>query len=97
VWGDSADIDGKIFVGTPIETAAAIDASLGVHGRSYEEVARRALASNECGYHVYRADVNGGEAVPVVQDGLDEETIQAVERDCEYVTSIRCVDTAAVF
>jgi hypothetical protein len=28
IWGDSADIDGKIVTGTPVEVAAALDASL---------------------------------------------------------------------
>jgi hypothetical protein len=40
-------------------------------------------------YDVFRADVCGSEAVPVVQDGQDREMIEAVERDCQYVTSIK--------
>lgn len=50
------------------------------------------LASNEVGYHVYRADVNGSEAVAAVEDGTDQEMIEAVTRDCQYVTSIRFTD-----
>lgn len=46
--------------------------------------------TTETGYDVYRADINGSDAVPVVQDGQDRETIEAVERDCEYVGFIRC-------
>lgn len=92
IFGDSADLDGKIFIGTPLEYAAALDASIGEGGRIYEDVSRRDLASNESGYHVYRADVNGSEAVPVVWNGQDRETIDAVVRDCEYVTTIRCQD-----
>jgi hypothetical protein len=92
IWGDSADLGGKIFVGTPVEFAAALDASIGAPGREYEETSRRALGSQEAGYHVYRADIGGSEAVPLIQDGKDKEMIEAVVRDCEYVTSIRCND-----
>ncbi len=90
IFGDSADLDGRIFSGTPIEYAAALDASIGEHGRTYEDVSRYALASNDTGYHVYRADVDGSEAVAVVVDGQDADTIAAVVRDCEYVAAIRC-------
>ncbi len=92
IFGDSADLDGQIFSGTPIEFAAALDASIGAHGRTYEDVSRYALASNETGYHVYRADVDGSEAVDVVWDGQDQDTIDAVIDNCEYVTAIRCKD-----
>ena len=92
IFGDSADLNGHIFSGTPVEFAAALDASIGEHGRTYEDVSRHALASNETGYHVYRADVDGSEAVAVVWDGQDQETIDAVVQDCEYVTTIRCQD-----
>lgn len=95
IFGDSADLNGKIFAGTPTEYAAALDASIGEHGRAYEEVSRHALASNETGYHVYRADINGSDAVVTVQDGQDQEMIEAVERDCEYITTIRCVSGEA--
>ena len=92
IFGDSADLNGHIFSGTPVEFAAALDAGIGEHGRTYEDVSRHALASNETGYHVYRADVDGSEAVAVVWDGQDQETIDAVVQDCEYVTTIRCQD-----
>lgn len=92
IWGDSSDIAGKLFTGTPVEVAAALDESIGAPGRSYEEVPRRALESNHTGYHVYRADIDGSEAVPVIHDGQDRETIEAVVRDCEYVTTIRTLD-----
>lgn len=108
IWGDSADLDGKIWSGdytndhgelanddSPIGFARALDKSVGQNCRlTYEEVPRRALASNEAGYHVYRADINGSDAVMTVQDGQDQEMIEAVERDCKYVTTIRCVDAA---
>ena len=73
------------------EYAAAFDASIGETDRRYTDVSRRELASNETGYHVYRADIGGSEVVLVVWDGQDQETIGAVERDCEYLTAaFRC-------
>jgi hypothetical protein len=93
IWGDSADLNGHIFTGTPLEFSAALDAAIGTPwDRTYEETSRYALASNETGYHIYRADVNGSEAVAVINDGQDQEMIEAVMRDCEYITTIRCVD-----
>lgn len=92
IFGDSADLNGKIFNGSPVEFAAALDASLGVRARSYEDVSRYALASNETGYHVYRADVGGSEAVMIAEDGQDNEAIESVTRDCEYITTIRVAE-----
>jgi len=94
----SADLNGKIFAGEPLEFAAALDASLGKPGLGYEECSAHALgaigsthaAVRVSGYHVYRADVAASEAVPIVQDGQDQETIEAVARDCEYLTTLRC-------
>jgi hypothetical protein len=87
VWGDSADLASRVSAcDTPILTAAALDASLGEPWRAYEEVAQRALASNETGYHVYRAPAS----FPTGIDGQDPAVIEAVERDCEYVTTLRC-------
>ena len=90
IFGDSADHNGTIFTGTPVEYARAVDESVGEFGREYSECSHGALASNATGYHVYRADVGGSDAVCVVQDGQDAETIEAVLRDCEYVISVRC-------
>lgn len=89
IWADTADLPGFDDSITDHETAAlaaarGIDAHVGCHNpRSY------AFAwSNRdtgTGYHVYRADVRGSEAVPVVHDGQDQDTIDTVMRDCEYV------------
>lgn len=83
IFADSADFEGRIFTGTPEEFAADLDASNGEHGRTYE-FGIRAPRSDATGYHVYRADHSGSEAVPVVHDGQDQETIEAVERSCQY-------------
>lgn len=96
IFGDTADYNGKIAIaqtegGSPIDAARELDETVvGEHGRSYAEVGRRELASNETGYHVYRADINGSDAVATIADGQDPEMIEAVERDCKYVTTVRC-------
>lgn len=84
IFGDSADIDGRIVAGTPAEVAAVLDASIGEQEREYELLSRNPRTT-DTGYDVYRADVNGSEAVPIVIDGQDRETINAVIAGCEYV------------
>lgn len=96
IWGDTADYNGKMANAQrqslgPVEAARELDELVvGCYGREYEEVSRYTLASNETGYHVYRADVRGSDAVPTVTDGQSGEQIADVERECEYVTTIRC-------
>jgi len=79
IWGDSADLNGKIFSGTAVEFAAALDESNGEHGRAYIEAHNPRDTST--GYHVYAAT----DAIPTVSDGQNSGTIEAVERDCAYV------------
>jgi hypothetical protein len=85
IWGDSADLGGRIFTGSPIEFARALDERLGEHGLSYEVVSRSRLGINEIGYLVYSAP----DAFPAIEDGQDQDTIDAVERECKYLTAIR--------
>ena len=84
IAGDSADLGGAIFEGSPEEFAAALDARLGKHGRRYEMIGHNPR-STAPGYHVYRADVGGREVVPIVWDGQSRDEIEVVERDCEYL------------
>ena len=90
VFVDTGDLDGAARDETPLEAVARFDATIGAGGRSYEEMARGELRSNETGYHVYRADVRGAEAIPLVDDGQDQQLIESVERECQYITTIRC-------
>jgi hypothetical protein len=82
IFGDSADLNGKIFVGTPEEFAAALDASIRLARYCYELDAHKTPRATETGYRVYRADINGSDAVGNFHWGRD--TIDAVERDCRY-------------
>jgi len=96
IFGDTADFSGVIAQangGSPIDAAREMDeAVIGEHGRTYEEV--NSLASNETGYHVYRADVGGSDAVVTVWDGQDQDTINAVIASCPLVATIRCISAA---
>lgn len=93
IWGDSADIEGKTFTEDMARSvrgdgdfglayAEALDRHIGGEPRSYAWKSGRP-DSNETGYHVYRADVNGSEAVAIVRDGQDQETIDAVLEHCQ--------------
>lgn len=44
----------------------------------------------DSGYTVYRVDIGGIEAVPVVLDGQNQETIDAVERCCDFIGYVAC-------
>ena len=84
IFGDSADLNGGIYHGDDaLEYAQALDASIGCHGRTYEMHSNGRNQSS--GYHVYRADIDGSEAVTVVWDGQDQDTIDAVQASCQYV------------
>ena len=87
IWGDSADIDGKIVTGTPCEVAKVLDESIGGLDQplEYEETYQTDVNAT---YDVYRADGYGSEQIAVIQNGQDADTINAVVRDCKYVTSI---------
>ena len=92
VFGDTRDLAGwsnSDDLGAA-DACRMLDESIGQHGRGYEQVSR--LASNETGYIVYRVDIDGSEAVPVVHDGQDRETIEAVESRCDLVARILCSD-----
>ena len=91
IFGDSADIDDKIVTGTPAQVAAALDASIGLHDRTYSELHARP-SDGRTGYLVYRADIDGSEVVPLVHDGQDRDTIEQVERLCEYVCFVEASD-----
>ena len=64
-----------------------MDESIGECGRDYREMPS-APNDTKTGYFVYRADINGSEAVPGIVDGQDQEMIEAVERDCEFVAFV---------
>jgi hypothetical protein len=94
IWGDSADLDGKVFTGTAVEFAAALDRSVdpsAAVGREYVEEAR-ADNGSETGYHVYEAD-----GAPAFHEGQSQsEAARAVKMSCPYDGFIRVVETVEV-
>ena len=91
VFGDTADYASFVAAGemTPLWAARLLDESIGEPGRVYEEYGpNHRPAENDSAYHVYRADVNGSEAVPVVTDGQDQEMIRAVVENCRKVAVV---------
>lgn len=99
IFGDTADVGQfdelfgtmlKDVEMTPSLAAMWVDHYfVGVHDRKYEEHdAGHVPASSATAYHVHRADVQGSEAVPIVQDGQDRDTIAAVLRDCPKVAVV---------
>ena len=83
IWGDTRDVSGQVVtVDTPVDACRVIDHDIGERDRKYAEVSR---LSGDTGYLVYRVDIDGSEAVVVVHDGQDRETIEAVQNACEFV------------
>lgn len=86
IWGDTADFAFEHQSDLdPIAACRLLDESLGEHGREYEETGRHDAAA---GYDVYQ-NRSTGDAVPVVHDGQDPDTIAAVEAACEHVATVR--------
>lgn len=81
IFGDTADYANADL--DPIEAARTLDESIGEHGRNYGRICHNPQ-DGRTGYHIYRADVNGSEAVTVVNDGQDQDTIDAVTENCHY-------------
>jgi hypothetical protein len=91
IFGDTADYLGGRDPSSITEAARLLDESIGERGRDYEELPRAEHEGRTLtGYDVYRADIDGSEAVAAIQDGQDQETIEAVERDCQYAGFVAC-------
>lgn len=85
IFGDTADINGEVVpCDNIIDAARALDASIGEHDRVYAAGNRSHMHNGCSGYAVYRADIDGSEAIPVVHDGQDAETIRSVETLCQF-------------
>lgn len=107
IFGDTAQFERKLrpFISedckvggsemSPTQAARVLDEeTVGEFGRSYIEHSR-IPSDTRSGYAVYRADVNGSDAVAAIIDGQDQEMIEAVERDCEFVCFVECATAAA--
>lgn len=93
IFGDTADFNGKIcYAASPADAAREMDRTIQqIPDRRYVEHSHPPR-DDRCGYHIYRADVNDSEAIVTITDGQDQEMIDAVEADCEYVCFVECTD-----
>lgn len=90
IWGDTRDLNGKsVSTDSITEACRLLDESISLRARTYEEVSR---LPGDQGYAVYRVDVNGSEAVPVVRDGRDQDEIDAVIASCPLVGYVEWKD-----
>lgn len=99
IWADSRDLSGysnsdhQDAESAGIAAAKLIDSENGAEARAYE-FQRVSPRDTRTGYHVYRVDIGGSEAVTVVHDGQDQETIDEVEALCDYVGFVTCEDAS---
>lgn len=99
IFGDSADLDGRIFGWDDVATdvpqspteddfalsfAKALDRSIGEVGRAYHMTSIDPQ-TDETGYYVYRVDVGGSHVIGDVHDGQDHEIIDAVTTRGQWI------------
>lgn len=96
IFFDTGDLDGAARQETPAEAVARFHAYENMLGGAEAEYVEHGYHAPEgaSGYHVYRADIDGSEAVPIVRDGQDQEAVEAVERDCDHVCFVETVLTS---
>ncbi|TGD91905.1 hypothetical protein [Methylobacterium nonmethylotrophicum] len=85
IWGDSADFGaGRHRSLDPILACRLLDESMREPRREYEEVSHD---DDRATYDVYE-DTGTGEAIPVILEGRDKETINTVISSCKRVATI---------
>lgn len=86
IAGDTSDLhpESQERITTLEDAAREIDLAAGVGARVYT-IGTHDAAKRQQGYLVYRADINGSEAVTNIIDGQSREVIDAVKADCEYI------------
>ncbi len=84
MWGDSADLEGCPFNGTPIEFAQALDESYGEFGRQYDEEPFAEDHGNTDGYLVYAPPTD----FPIVNDDQQRTRIARVDMVCTPICFI---------
>jgi hypothetical protein len=84
VTGDEHDVEALALLAVRL-----LDDSIGAQGREYAYVSYDPCDTST-GYHVFRADIEGAAAVPVVRDdGQDQPVIDAVKTNCAYLGFVR--------
>ncbi len=88
-WRDNNSDSNSEIGSLSLLAARLVDDSIGEHGREYEFITYDP-GDTRTGYFIYRADINGSEALPVVTDGQNQETTDAVHRDCRFEGFVEC-------
>lgn len=83
VTGNDQDVEALSLL-----AARLLDESIGEYGRAYSLV-DDAPRGTSTGYHIYRADESDSESLPLVSDGEDQETIDAVRTKCRHLGFVR--------
>ena len=92
IFGDTADFGAGAGLDDPIDAARRLDQHIGGMTGTYVFFPYNPPVTKE-GYHIYRADIDGSEVVPLVWDGQDKDTIDAVTSNCRYVGFVARTDT----
>lgn len=95
IFFDTGDLDGAARQETPAEAVERFERFEDVRGgNSVTYIEHRRAPDGASGYHVYRADIDGSEAVAITQDGQDPDALEAVRSGCEYVrfVEVKSVD-----
>lgn len=88
IWSDTGDLDGPARQESPVDAARRTDEHFCEFSRTYTEHGPDYRPNGAGAYHVYRADIDGSEAVSLVWDGQDQATIEDVETLCRKVAVI---------
>jgi hypothetical protein len=85
IWGDSLDLSDSDPV-DPMDACMILDATIGEHGRRRYEYEEDRQALGDEGYIVFAAP--GEERLPVVEDGRDQQTREAVLALCKVAAFV---------
>ena len=69
--------------------ARLLDDTIGEHGREYGFI-NYDPCDTRTGYLIYRADIDGSDALPVVTDGQKQEMIHSVKSACRLEGFVEC-------
>lgn len=91
IFADTGDLNGPARDETPADAARRTDEEIGNNDLEYTELTGGQSSRGKTGYYVYRADIDGREVVPLVENGQDQDTIDEVESKCEYVCFVETI------
>ena len=88
-WRDNNSDNDSDIERVSLLAARLLDDSIGEHGCEYEFISYDP-SDTRTGCLIYRADIDGSEALPVVVEERNQETIDAVKRYCRLKGFVEC-------